>query len=383
MKMRLVLAPDSFKGSLSAKEFCTIASLALKEALPMAEIHSFPCSDGGEGAIDAILHNLSGERILVNTTDPLGRPIQAAYGLLDDGTAILELAQASGLPLIESNQKDPARATTRGTGVLVLDALRKGCHHLVFCLGGSATIDGGIGILAELGAQFFDEFGQQISPNPFGLHKLKRLDLSKMDRRILETKVTVLTDVTNPLLGKNGAVNTYGPQKGVSQEEIPFFEDALRNFHTQTCYHLGVDQEKQPGTGAAGGAGYGLSTYLNGRIQTGFSWISAKLRLEATIQETKPHIIITGEGRFDHQSMQGKVVGEMIRLGHQYRIPVIALCGSLQPGWEESKEKCGQFVALSITPMDSSVRMALTNAGPNLRAACLKLSPNILKYHQE
>lgn len=319
--MRVLVAPDSFKGSLSALEVCSIVKNALESALPGCETDCIPVADGGEGTADSFIFACDAELCEAEVTAPDFKKVRAHYAVMGD-TAVIETAQASGLPLAEGCN-DPVLATSYGSGELILAALNNGCRRIILGIGGSATNDGGIGCLSALGVRFLDENGMDVEPNGLGMSKVKSIDISGMDSRVKECEFTVLCDVENPLYGENGAAYVYAPQKGADADKVVFLDNALRNYEIAVKSCLGVDFAGDKGSGAAGGMGYGFRAFLGATLKSGAKTVLDLCGFDE--RAAKADVIITGEGRFDTQSLMGKVPCEVI--GRANGKPVVVLCG--------------------------------------------------------
>jgi glycerate kinase len=299
--MRVLIAPDKFKGTLDAAAAADAIAEGVREACPNAEIDRAPMADGGEGTVAALVDACGGRWVEVTTSDAMGAPIQARYAMLADGTAAIELAEASGLWRIGPDRRDPLRASTLGTGELLRHALQAAPKQVWICIGGSATNDGGAGIAAALGARFLDQTGSPIHPLPCALESLARIDSSGVP---ILPPITVLCDVRNPLLGPDGASRIYGPQKGAGPAAIDTLERTLTRFADVCGPHFGYDHRTTPGAGAAGGAGFGLLTFGAASLRPGFEVVAAATDLEARIAAAD--IVITGEGALDAQTDSGK-----------------------------------------------------------------------------
>lgn len=319
--MRVLVAPDSFKGSMSALRVCDIVSKALKDAIPGCEVDSIPVADGGEGTAESFAFACGAVMREVTVTGPDFNKVAARYAVMGD-TAVIETAQACGLPLV-SGENNPVLATTFGVGELITDALNEGCRKFILGIGGSATNDGGIGCLTALGFGFYDKDTESVSPNALGLSKLKSVDISGVDSRLAECEFTVLCDVENPLYGENGAAFIYAPQKGADGETVIFLDDALKNYEKAVKKSLGIDCAHNAGSGAAGGMGYGFRVFLGAELKSGAKTVLDICGFDERAK--KADVIITGEGRFDSQSLMGKLPGEIIsRAGDK---PVAVICG--------------------------------------------------------
>ncbi|GAW32313.1 glycerate kinase [Carboxydocella sp. JDF658] len=321
---------------------------------PQDEIKLIPIADGGEGTVEALLTAVGGEKVDCVVRGPLGRPVQAFYGLLNEGrTAVIEMAAASGLHLVPVAERNPLLTTTSGTGQLIKAALDRGCRRLIIGIGGSATNDGGTGMATALGARFLDQEGRELPPGGGALVNLWQVDLSGLDPRIKEVEILVACDVTNPLIGPQGASRIYGPQKGATAEQVEILEAGLTRLAKVVEEELGVAIVDLPGAGAAGGLGGGLVAFLGARLQPGFPLIARQCRLQEWIDWAE--LVITGEGQLDGQSVYGKVPVGVAAMAKGK--PVIVLAGSIGPGAEKT-------LTAGITAYFSIVRgpMALAEA---------------------
>ncbi len=319
--MKILVAPDSFKGTISAREFCETAVKAINIKYPSAEIIGIPVADGGEGTVDSFVYSVGAELIRKRVTGPYGETVDAYWGKYGD-TAIIEMSAASGLPLA-GDKKDPLKATTFGTGELIADALDKGADSLIIGLGGSATNDGGIGCLSALGIRFYDESGISVSADCEGCGRVHSIDTSGLDPRLESVDITILCDVNNPLCGENGASYIYAPQKGATAEMLPILDRNLSHFSDTVKTVVGVDAADLPGSGAAGGLGYGLRAFLNCQIKSGAQTVLSMCGFDEKVKSAD--CVITGEGRFDEQSMMGKVPNVVLKRSEGK--PVIVVCG--------------------------------------------------------
>lgn len=298
----IIIAPDSFKGTMTAVEVCQIIKEAFQEYDNCPEIVCLPIADGGEGTVDALLYN-GGERVSVTVKDPYMNDIESFFGILPDGTAVIEMAAASGLPLVGEN-KNPMLTSTYGTGQLIRAALDRGCRDIIIGIGGSATNDGGIGCLSALGVRFCTQSGGEAESNGRGLASIINIDSSGLDSRIDEADIQVLCDVTSPLYGPDGAAYVFAPQKGADEEAVRFLDDALLHYATVTEKVTGFDYSQLPGAGAAGGLGFGLVCFLQAKLVPGAPTILRKMGFDTLAKNAD--LVITGEGCFDEQSLLGK-----------------------------------------------------------------------------
>lgn len=323
---KVVIVPDSFKGTMSSIEVCDIIDKAVKKVIREVNTVKIPVADGGEGTVDAFLYAVGGERIEVTVKDPYFRDIQSFYGILPDGkTAVIEMAAASGLSFVEG-EENPCLTSTYGTGQLIMDALKRGCTKIITGIGGSATNDGGIGMAAALGVRFLDCNGREVPLNGEGMGHVERIDMSSRDLRVSECTITAACDVDNPFYGKNGAAYIFAPQKGANDEMVKLLDDNLKHLAGIIDRDLGVKVQRIPGSGAAGGLGGGLIAFAGAKLQQGIKIILDAVHFDEII--TDADLIITGEGKIDGQSLRGKVpVGIALR-AKKKDIPVIAVVGN-------------------------------------------------------
>jgi glycerate 2-kinase len=330
--MRIVAAPQEYKGTLTPREAAEAMAEGIRRAAPDASIEPIPLSDGGPGLVEAILAAADGRSMRAMVQDPLGRPIEAHWAVLHDGTAVIESAAAAGLTLLREGERDSRVTTTYGVGQLILAALDDGCMRLIVGLGGSATNDGGAGMASALGVRFLDGSGEMLPRGGAALAALERIDTSRLDPRISHANVVAASDVTNPLCGPEGASLVYGPQKGASPEVARALDAALRRYADIVQRDVGVSLLTAPGAGAAGGLGAGLIAFSGAEIQPGFDVVAGTVRLAARIRDAD--LLLTGEGRLDRQTTYGKVVAGVARLAAERGVPVLVVPGALGPGWE-------------------------------------------------
>jgi glycerate kinase len=331
--MKIVLAPDSFKGSLAAHEVCRAMADGVKKVLPDADLVLIPMADGGEGTVQALVSATGGRMIRRTVTGPLGAKVDAFFGVLGDGTTgVIEMAAASGLPLVPEGQRNPMVTTTFGTGELIREALDEGCTRLMIGLGGSATNDGGTGMATALGYRFLDNEDRELPPGGGALAGLTRIDSSRRDPRLAPLEVIVACDVTNPLTGPDGAAAVYGPQKGATPKMIPKLDMALNNLSRVIERDLGIKVAGLPGAGAAGGMGAGLVAFMNGRLQPGVEIVLEAVDFLKKIKGAD--LVITGEGVIDGQTINGKTPIGVADAAKRFNIPVLAITGGLGEGWE-------------------------------------------------
>jgi len=331
--VRIIAAPQEFKGTLTASEAAGAIAAGARRAAPEADVVPVPLSDGGPGLVDAVLAARPGRRLQVKVRGPLGRPVEAAWALLEDGTAVIEMAAAAGLILLREEERDPRVATTFGVGELILAALDAGSRRLIVGVGGSATNDGGAGMAQALGARLLDAEGRELPPGGAALSLLERVDVSGFDARAQEAKVIAATDVRNPLCGPEGASLVYGPQKGASPETARELDAALRRYGEVLERDLGVRVVDEPGAGAAGGLGAGLMAFLGAEVRSGFEIVAETVGLREKIRGAD--LLLTGEGRLDRQTAYGKTVARVAAIAREEGVPALVIAGSLGEGWEE------------------------------------------------
>lgn len=360
--MRILIAPDKFKSSLSSREAADAAARGFSEGWPEAEILTCPLADGGEGTLEALVQATGGKTVECDVTAPLGEARQAPLGILGDGkTAVVEMAAASGLVLVPPDKRDPRYTTTTGTGDLIRRALDEGARHIIVGIGGSATNDGGTGMAAALGARFLDDRNEDLPPGGIYLNNLETIDLSGLDPRIRETDITVASDVINPLLGEKGASRVYAPQKGASEYDVELLEQGLTRLAQAVSAGIAPGFEEKPGAGAAGGLGFGLMVFLGAEVRPGIEVIMEAVRFEDKLAGCG--LVVTGEGRLDTQTAYGKTVTGVARAARCRGIPVLALGGEVADGAEKLHEP-GVTALLGIVPgpftREESMRQAAT-----------------------
>ncbi|WP_369350356.1 glycerate kinase [Streptococcus hillyeri] len=327
MGKKIVIASDSFKGSASSKEIGTYIADGIHSLYPDYDTTIFSIADGGEGTVDAILEVNKGHKVTIEVQGPLGNPVEASYGIIDDGkTAVMEMAAASGITLVLTSELDVLKASTYGTGQMIKDAIEKHVERIYIGIGGSATNDGGMGMASALGAKFFDEDGLSLEAKGENLSRIVNLDISELETLVDGVEVIILSDVTNPLCGPNGATAVYGPQKGATPSLIPVLDDGLANFAQVIEKYLKKDVKDLPGAGAAGGLGAGLMAFLNGKTERGIDKILELIHIEEDIATSD--LVITGEGRMDGQSINGKAPLGIATIAKRYQVPAVAIVGS-------------------------------------------------------
>ncbi len=334
-RLRILAAPQEFKGTLTARQAAEAMAEGARRAVPDARIDVLPLADGGPGTVDAIVEGAGGRILTTAVQDPLGRPVDARWGLLDDPdlVGVIEMAAAAGLSLLAAGERDPRVTSTYGVGQLVLAALDAGCRRLIVGLGGSATNEGGAGMAAALGARFLDTGGHDLPPGGAALARLERIDVAGLDPRLSDCHTTAASDVSNPLCGSEGASFVYGPQKGASPDVALELDDALRRYGEIAERDLGVAVLEAPGAGAAGGLGAGLIAFLRAELRPGLAVVAEAVGLRQRLQDAD--LLVTGEGRLDGQTGFGKTVAGAARLAAECGVPVLVVPGALGPGWEK------------------------------------------------
>lgn len=362
--MKIVIAPDSFKDSLSAQGVAQSIASGLREVWPDAQLIECPMADGGEGTIEAVLAACNGRWMQADVSGPLGQPVQAQWGwLAETRTAIIEMATASGLQLLTLEQRDATLTSTCGTGQLIAAALDSGARRIILAIGGSATNDAGTGMLSALGARFLDADRQPLPPGGLALAKVAHIDLTAMDARLSEVQFEVAADVDNPLCGPHGASHVFGPQKGASPEQVLQLDAALQLFAEHSARALGSDHSQHPGSGAAGGVGFAAKAYLNAAFRPGVDVVADLTGLAEALEGAD--LVITGEGRFDAQTLRGKTPFGVARIARKRGVPVVVLAGTLGEGYAE-------LYAHGI-----SAAFALTSGPMTLEQACRE-APTLL-----
>ncbi len=365
--MKILIAPDSFKESLSALDVATEIEAGFREIFPDAQYRKVPVADGGEGTVEAMVAATGGRRVALRVSGPLAEPVDAFYGLLGDGaTAVIEMAAASGLELVPRQARNPLLTTSRGTGELIRHALDAGARRFVIGIGGSATNDGGSGMLQALGVRLLDVEGRQIGPGGGALAQLAHIDTVALDARIAQSRIEVACDVDNPLTGPHGASATFGPQKGATPQMVRQLDANLARFATVLARDLGADVAKVPGAGAAGGMGAAILGVLGGRLRPGIAIVTEMIGLDAMLEGVD--LVITGEGRMDAQTVHGKTPIGVAHLARARGIPVMAIAGSLADD-AALVHSHGIDAVFAAVRRICSLDEALTDAGRNVRAA--------------
>ncbi len=324
---KVILIPDSFKGTMSSAEICKIMGDKIHEYYPECEVVSIPVADGGEGSVDAFLDAVGGEKIYKDVTGPyFGESVKGYYGILPGNIAVLEMAAAAALPMV-GDRKDPSKTTTYGVGELLLDAAKRGVGKIILGLGGSATNDAACGLASAVGISFFDEDGNKFIPVGGTLDKIARIDVSTLDESLKKIPITTMCDIDNPFYGPEGAAAIYGPQKGADPEMVKVLDEKMKKYSEVIKRDLGVDVQSIPGSGAAGGMGGGMAAYFKSKLQMGIETVLETVHFEELLSGTD--YVFTGEGKIDGQSLRGKVVIGVAREAKKKDVKVIAVVGDI------------------------------------------------------
>lgn len=362
--MHILIAPNAFKNSLTATAAAAAIEKGFQESTLPCTTQCFPVADGGDGTGTLLTQVLQGIFIEATVKDPLGRDRKTLMGLLDQGqTAVIEMAAASGLRLLQTDELDPLHASSYGTGQLMQKALDRGVTKMILCVGGSATVDGGVGILEALGIRFLNQTGEQLTRMPESLVQLAAIDLTHLDPRIRQTEINILCDVTNPLLGEKGAAAIFGPQKGADQDAVQKLEASLTRFHDLVLQTTGIDMQLIPHGGAAGGTAAGLSALLGANTVNGIEQFLDLTRFDAALAQAD--LVITGEGSIDMQTLDGKAPFGVAMRAKKKNRPVIALAGSILAEPHPELADCFD-VLLSINPQPVDLATALASTAHNL-----------------
>ena len=358
--MKIIAAPNAFKESLTGKEAAEVIREGVLRACPACEVVCVPVADGGDGLNQIVTEALNGREYEVAVHGPLMEKIRASFGYVEeDKTAIVEMAQASGLSLLTDEQKDPTKTSTYGTGELILAALDRGANRVIIGLGGSATCDGGIGMAAALGYRFLDINGKEVKPTGGALADIHSIDSSMADPRIRSTRFQGVCDVSNPLTGKSGASYVYSPQKGADSDQVKQLDEGLVKLSRCIRNDLGVSVDNIAGGGAAGGLGAGLHCFLGAKLEKGIDLVMDLVKLEENMQGAD--LVITGEGQIDYQTKFNKAPAGVARLAQKYNIPCIAVCGSIGERIEELYD-VGFTSVFSLCPGPISLNSAMENS---------------------
>ncbi len=377
--MKLLICPDSFKGCFTSLEGSKIIKNVFKKYFPESTPILFPLADGGEGSIEVLNKLIKGKFVFTESSDPLGRKIKTKY-LKKGKSGYIELAKEAGLTFLKEEERNPLETTTYGVGEVILRAIEDGCEDISIFVGGSATNDAGIGALSAIGVKFFDEKGKTIFPGKGkDLIKIRGIDISSVDKKIFDVKFTILTDVKNPLYGKNGASYIYAWQKGANSKEVKILDDGLRNFAYILKKFKGKDISKVKGVGAAGGFPSGFISIFNSKIESGIEFIFKKGNFKEKIKNCD--LVITGEGKFDKQSFFGKVVGVIIEYCKKYKVPVIILAGTVERNiYKKINEE--NIIVMSILPGLLSYDEAMKEGKKLLKIKAQQIF-KLLKFRQK
>lgn len=376
--MKVIVAPDSFKGSLTSIQAACAMEKGIKKAAQNykenVEIIKVPMADGGEGTVEAVISAVGGKIISTKAIDPLGREINSFFGILPDNTAIIEMAAASGLNLLKPGEGNPMKTTSYGTGQIIKAALDIGCTKIILGIGGSATNDGGVGMCQALGIKFLDNKGEEIGFGGGQLNKIESIDVTGIDPRIANITLTIASDVQNVLTGKTGASAVYGPQKGATQEMIEILDNNLLHFAQIIKRDIGIDILNIPGSGAAGGLGGALMAFFNSKFRSGIEVIIELTKFEEKIKDAT--LIITGEGSTDYQTLYGKVPFGIAKVASKYKIPVICISGALGYGYEDLYD-AGLGALFSIVNRPMTLEEAMERGEELLE----KITTNVINVH--
>lgn len=369
--MRVVVAPDSYKGSVSAVAVAQAMERGIRQVFPTAQVCKIPIADGGEGTVEALITATNGQLRQTQVTGPLGDPVTAQWGILGDGkTAVVEMAAASGLPLLTTEQRNPRITTTFGTGELLRAALDVGLRKIILGIGGSATNDGGVGLAQALGIRFTGDDGAELPYGGAALARLRRIDLDGLDPRLRETEITVACDVDNPLCGPRGASAVFGPQKGATPEVVAELDAALAYFAALATAATGRQAAEQPGAGAAGGLGAAMLFFTTAQLRPGVDIVLDAVHFAEVVKEAS--FVITGEGRTDFQTAFGKAPVGVAKVAKQFKVPVFCLSGALGDGADDLLTH-GIDALLSICDQPMTLAEAMRAGEPLIEAATARL----------
>ncbi len=362
MMRKILVAPDSFKGSMTATKVCQIIAETIKSMDESCVVDMFPMADGGEGTVEAIVFNKDGIIKKCSVQGPLGISTQVTYGITGNSkVAIMEMAEASGITLLTVEERDPLETSTYGVGEMILNALDEGCEEILLGIGGSATNDGGIGMLSALGYQFLDKSGNILKGCGKNLELINSINDGQVDPRLINTNFYVACDVDNPLIGSKGATYIYGPQKGGTTKKLKILEEGMTNYAKIVKDYRGIEVANLPGAGAAGGLGAALVAFLGATLESGFKMVSEAVELEDKIREGKYDLIITGEGQINYQTLHGKLPFGVASLGKKYNTPVIGIVGSIGVGYEPILD-LGMTSVFSIMNRPMSLQTAMAES---------------------
>ncbi|WP_299141883.1 glycerate kinase [uncultured Dialister sp.] len=363
--MHIIIAPDSFKGTLSSLEAGTIIKEAARSVFPASSVDVLPMADGGEGTVEAVLQCTAGEKVFLSVRGPLGEPVNAFYGRLSGNRAIMEMAEASGLMLVPEEKRNPLLTSTFGTGEMMARAMEAGARTIILGIGGSATCDGGMGAMEALGIRFLDKEGRELPGRGASLRQVEAIEFSRRHPLLAETEVIVLSDVKNPLCGERGAARAFAPQKGADSAMVEELEKGMVHYRNILEETFGKNADAIPGSGAAGGLGAALALFLHGRMVSGAEEMLRIAGFDKYLQDAD--LVVTGEGRSDGQSGEGKITGAIANRCRKWNVPCAVLSGSLGEGWETLLEQ-GAFSVCGASSGEE-IEKAMKEPGKYLRKA--------------
>lgn len=362
-KKKIILIPDSFKGTMSSIEVCKIMEESISSFLPKFDVISIPVADGGEGTVDALIAAVGGKKIHTEVTGPKHKPVESFFGILDTGEAVIEMAAAAGLPMM-GDQLDVMNATSFGVGELIIQALENGCKEIVLGIGGSATNDGGAGAAAALGVRFLNENGEAFVPVGATLKNISSIDTQHMNPKLKNASIKIMSDINNPLCGENGAAAVFGEQKGASKEMVQILDDGLRHFSEIIKQEINIDILNMPGAGAAGGMGGGIYALFDAELEMGIDVVLDIVKFEELLNDSA--LVFSGEGKIDSQSLGGKVVIGIAKRTKKQNVPLIAVVGDIADDMGEAY-KYGVSAIVSINRVAIPYKKAKIRAKSDLK----------------
>jgi len=368
----ILLIPDSFKGTMSSEEICSIMDKAIKNHYPEALVKQIPVADGGEGSVDAFLQALGGDKRFMTVQGPFGKPMESFYGVVKKSTAVIEMAACAGLPLV-GDDLFPDRTTTYGVGQLILAAAKSGCNEIIVGLGGSSTNDGGCGAAAACGVLFKDEKGIDFIPTGGTLHKVASIDCSGLDKALEGVSITTMCDIDNPFYGPKGAAYIFGPQKGANPEMVRTLNANLESLASVIKNDCNLDVQAIPGSGAAGGMGGGMAAFFGSTLQMGIETVLDTVNFDKLLE--KADLVLTGEGKIDSQSLRGKVVIGVARRAKKANVPVVAVVGDISDDVEGAYDE-GVSAIFSINRLAVDFKIAKTRAKQDME----KTVDNLMRF---
>ena len=378
---KIVISPDSFKGSLSAAEVANAIEDGIKNVFPNCETIKTPIADGGEGTMDILVNALGGEKVKVKVHDPLMRLIEVEYGLVNDGkTAVIEMAVASGITLINKQEQDPSATTTYGVGEMIKDALNRGCRSFLIGIGGSATNDAGTGMLKALGYRFLDKSDRETNGTGKALHSICSIDASKVLPKIKEANFIIASDVNNPFSGQNGAAYMYAPQKGATEQMTKELDEGMENFRKLIETEKNIDLNTVAGAGAAGGLGGGFAAFLKTQLKPGIEMMLEAVEFEKQLQNAD--LVITGEGKIDVQTVMGKAASGILDAASKNNVPVIAIGGSVENVETLNKSRFVSIFSVMPYPMTVEDAMQKDCAERNIRQTTEQIMRTIKQFQK-